>query len=339
MKFQPGDDIIVLHNSEEGKVIEIINKQMVLIEVRGVQFPAYLDQIDFPYFQRFSKAKIFEDKKPAKKYADQIPKEKNTIKQTEISGVSVSFIPKFAFDEFDDEVVEELKIYLVNKTAKAYKFLYTQQFSGNTNFELTNEVAAFKDFYLHDISFENINDSPAFYFEFSLLNKEKSKAEYFETSLKPKPKQVFQKIEKMKEKNEPFFSYVLFENYPDKTEEEKYDLPQLETKEFKIYNAREIRQNLEPARSIVDLHIEKLMSDWQRLSNFEILTIQLKEFEKWLTISIAHHQQSLIVIHGIGTGKLRDEIHDILKPKREVRYFINKYDPRFGYGATEIFFN
>ena len=75
------------------------------------------------------------------------------------------------------------------------------------------------------------------------------------------------------------------------------------------------------------------------MSNFEILTIQLNEFQKWLELSIIHRQTSLIIIHGVGTGKLRDEIHEILKVKREVKTFINQYDQRFGYGATEIFFH
>jgi dsDNA-specific endonuclease/ATPase MutS2 len=44
------------------------------------------------------------------------------------------------------------------------------------------------------------------------------------------------------------------------------------------------------------------------------------------------------VVHGVGTGRLRDEIHDILRLKKEVKSFVNMYDPRFGYGATEIFF-
>jgi len=66
--------------------------------------------------------------------------------------------------------------------------------------------------------------------------------------------------------------------------------------------------------------------------------MQLKEFEKWYELAVAHHLPNMIVIHGVGSGKLRDEIHEILKTKKEVRYFINQYDPRFGYGATEIFF-
>jgi dsDNA-specific endonuclease/ATPase MutS2 len=75
------------------------------------------------------------------------------------------------------------------------------------------------------------------------------------------------------------------------------------------------------------------------MTNFEILTMQLKEFEKWYELAVAHHLSAMIVIHGVGSGKLRDEIHEILKTKKEVRYFINQYDHRFGYGATEIFFN
>ncbi|HEX6191742.1 MAG TPA: Smr/MutS family protein, partial [Chitinophagaceae bacterium] len=60
--------------------------------------------------------------------------------------------------------------------------------------------------------------------------------------------------------------------------------------------------------------------------------------EKYLDLAMAHHLPSMIVIHGVGTGKLRDEVHEILKYRRGVKTFVNQYDPRFGYGATEVFF-
>jgi len=339
MKYQVGDEILVLHSNEEGKVIEIMNDKMVMIEVRGVKFPAYMDQIDFPYFARFTKKKVVEEKKPAKKFIDQVPKEKpvpNAIKTSD--GVWLSFVPKFTLDEFNDEVVDLLKIYMVNKTDKGFHFNYRQDFLGETNFELKNDVLAFHDFYLHDISFAALNDSPIFHFEFSLVTPAKNKAEFYETSLKLKPKQIFQRIEEMKAKNEPTVSYKLFDEYPNKAADEKPELTGAAKKAYNIYEANKIRQNLEPARSVIDLHMEKLSDNWKHMSNFEILNMQLKEFEKWYELALAHHQASLVVIHGVGSGKLRDEIHDILKQKKEVRYFINQYDPRFGYGATEIFF-
>ncbi|ULT41633.1 Smr/MutS family protein [Niabella defluvii] len=115
-------------------------------------------------------------------------------------------------------------------------------------------------------------------------------------------------------------------------------LDKLANKGFKIYNAKEARKHLEPARSVVDLHIEKLSDNYERMNNFEMLTLQLKTFEKFYDLAVAHMQPTLVVIHGVGTGKLRDEIHDALRLKKEVNYFVNQYDSRYGYGATEIFF-
>ena len=339
MKYEVGDEIIVLHSNEEGRVVEIMNDKMVMINVRGVKFPAYMDQIDFPYFYRFSQKTIVEEKKP-KVFLDNIPTEKpqpNKIKVED--GVWLVFIPKFALDDFNDEVVENLKIYLVNKTERQFTFDYKQYFLNENHFEIKNTIGGFQDFYLHDIDFERVNDSPSFSIDFTLNKPEKNKADHFETSLKLKPKQIFQKIEELKEKNLPTITYKLFDIYPDKVHEEKFELTGLAKKGFKIYEASQTRQHLEPAKSVVDLHIEMLTDDWMKLSNGEILDIQLREFEKWYDLSVAHRQPSLIVIHGIGTGKLKDEIHELLKVKRDVKSFINKYHPRYGYGATEIYFN
>ncbi len=333
MKYQVGDKILVLHSNEEGEVIDIINDEMVMIEVRGVKFPAYMDQIDFPYFKRFTEKKLFPPKKE-RKFVEDIKKEK-PIANKVIDGVWLSFIPKFVSDEFGDDVVSELKIYLVNRTDKAYNFSYSLHFFGNPDFELKGEINAFNDFYLHDVDFEEMNDSPAFNFEFSLLQTEKGKADYYETFVKIKPKQLFNRIEELKLKGEANFTYRLFETYPDKPVELDLDLP---AKGAKVYSLQDIRKHLQPARSVVDLHIEKLSDNWKKMSNAEILGIQLKEFEKWYELAIVHRQSQLIIIHGIGTGKLRDEIHDILRRKKEVKSFVNQYHPSFGYGATEIFF-
>ena len=116
------------------------------------------------------------------------------------------------------------------------------------------------------------------------------------------------------------------------------NMSSLAAKGFKIYDAARARQHLEPARTVVDLHIEKLADNWKQMSNYEILSLQLRTFEKYYDLAIAHRQPTLIVIHGVGEGVLRNEIHDILRLKREVKSFINQYHPSFGYGATEIYF-
>ena len=338
MKYQIGDKIIVLHSNEEGEVIDIINDKMVMIQVRGVKFPAYMDQIDFPYFKRFSEKKLF-PAEPRKKYVDDLPKEKKAatpLQKKVADGVWLSFLPKFQTDEFGDDIVTELKVHLINRSETQLNFIYSLQFFGKQEFEVRGEVMAFSDFYLHDVDFEDMNDSPAFVFEFSLLKPDKKKADYYESSVKIKPKQLFERIELLKEKGEATFTYKLFDEYPARPYDDVVEAPL--AKGTKIYNLKDIRQHLQPPRTVVDLHIEKLTDQWKHLTNGEILNLQLKEFEKWYDAAIANYQPQLIVIHGIGSGKLRDEIHEWLKGRREVKSFVNQFHPSFGYGATEIFF-
>jgi len=335
MKFQIGDRILLLHSNEEGEIIDIINDKMVTVDVNGVKFPAYIDQIDFPYFRNFTGKKLF-PKKKEKKYIDDVKKEKQQPKISD--GVWISFLPVTVNDEFGDEVVEELKIHLVNRTEISYRFIYKLNYFGETGFDLKNEIHAFQDFYLHDVPFENLNDSPTFEFEFTLLTPQKNKADHYEASLRLKPKQLFSKIEEIRLKGEATFSQRLFENYPDKKVEDKVELGSLAARGYKIYDAAKAKQHLESPRSTIDLHIEKLTDEWGHLGNHEILTLQLKMFEKYYELALAHMQPSLIVIHGVGTGRLREEIHEQLKHRKEVKSFVNQYHPAFGYGATEIFF-
>jgi len=340
MKYQVGDKILVLHSQEEGEVVDLINDKMVMVEVDNIRFPVYMDQIDFPYFKRFTEKRSFDkaENKKEKKYIDDIRKEKATAKYKVSEGAWLSFLPMFDKDIFDDDVVETFKLSLINQTNEPYHFSYNLIFAGKPGFELKNEIFSLTDFYLHDVAFEDMNDAPKFEFEFSLVNPDKKKADYFEASLKIKAKQLFKRIEEMKLKNEPTFSYKLFEKYPDKTIEDKPEAGSSYTKGSKIYDASNATRHLEPAHSVIDLHIEKLTDSWKHLSNFEILTIQLKYFEKYYELAVAHRQPNLIVIHGVGSGKLRDEIHEILKSKKEVKTFVNQYHPNFGYGATEIYF-
>jgi hypothetical protein len=340
MKYQVGDEILVLHSNEEGRIIEIMNDQMVMIEVRGVKFPAYMDQIDFPYFKRFTEKKLFPEKKaPQKIFVDQIPKEKIQKNDSkEDAGVWMHLIPKFNLDDFNDEVVDSLKIFLSNKTRIAYNFVYEQIAQGEVDFSISSTIAPFTDFYIHDIPFAVVNDSPQFNFDFSLVEQHKKKADHFESNVKIKPKQIFQKIETLKEDNKVTLEYELFKTYPDKIEDNHIAIDVLRNAGYKVYDASKIKEHIPKARSVVDLHIEKIMDRHSHLTNAEIIHFQLSEFEKWFELAQLNHLPSMVIIHGVGTGKLKNEIHDLLKVKKGVKRFINQYSDFYGYGATEVFF-
>jgi hypothetical protein len=343
MKYQIGDDIVVLHSMEEGKVVELINDKLIMIEVRGVRFPAYQDQIDFPYFHRFTKhLKADQPKpaaKPAKQYIDQVRPEKNVQKFKVANGFFLLLLPVYDKDIFEDDVVEKFKLYLVNQTDQEYHFHYKINYDQTVEFELKNKIRKLQDFYLHDVPFEDFNDNPHFSLVVELDPPAKTKAPFFEFHYRPKGKQLFANIAAMQQKQESFFTVLAFENYPDKTFDDVFDLSKLNKAGYKVFDAKEAKKHLPPARTLIDLHIEKIDHNWEQLSPQQIIDTQLAEFDKYLELAILNKLPSFIVIHGIGTGVLRKEIHDKLKLRKEVKTFVNQYDARFGYGATEIFFN
>jgi len=338
MKYQIGDRIILLHSGEEGNIIDFINKQMVMVDVNGVQFPVYLDQVDFPYFKNFSEKKPVKEVKKIIPKIDNLKKEKTSAKYQVGQGVWLSFLPVFDKDIFDDDIVEYFRVSLVNQTHDDLKFSYKLKYTGSLDFELSNDIFPLSDFYLHDVPLESFNDSPRFIFEFTLKTPDKKRGSHMEAEFKIKAKQIFQKIEEIRKNQQANFSYVLFENWPDKPDNDRMDTSMLSMAGYKIYDAAQIKSNLENAQSVVDLHIERLTDNWKKLSPYAMLDLQLKTFEKFYELSVLHHQPQLIIIHGVGTGRLRDEIHDLLRLKKEVKSFVNQYHHSYGYGATEIYF-
>tara|TARA_B100000900_G_C20550074_1_gene704360 strand:+ start:807 stop:1592 length:786 start_codon:yes stop_codon:yes gene_type:complete len=85
----------------------------------------------------------------------------------------------------------------------------------------------------------------------------------------------------------------------------------------------------------LDLHIENLIDSWQGLSNFEIVTLQLQHFRKRLYQALEDNEPSLVVIHGIGKGILKEEIYKYLLQFPNIT--VGPADAKlYGMGASEI---
>lgn len=338
MKYEIGDTVILLHSKEEGKVVDLISDNMLMVEVNGVAFPVYYDQVDFPYFQRFTdKRSKYIDPTPKRIRGEEIKKEKPQPKITrEEKGVFLSILPVFVTEGYDD-VVEQLKYHLVNETNNALRFRFQIFLNNQLHLDIKNEVQPFQHFYLADLLFEHLNDQPRFEFSFSLKEPNPAKAASFDKTWKVKAKQLFLQLNELRVNNQATISYLLFQQYPNKPANE----PIVSAKHLSMGispEAFKALEKLEQPKYEVDLHIEKLTDDWRGMSNLAILAVQLNEFQRYLDLAIAHHQHSMIAIHGVGTGKLRDELHEILKVTPEVKNYVNQYHPLYGYGATEIYF-
>jgi len=334
MKFEIGDKVLISLTGEEGEVVDILDKNTFLVKVGGVEIPVFTDQMEFPYFKRFTEKKESAQKK--KIYADQLkPEQMVTRFVGQGKGVWLIFLPVFNKSIFNEDVVDFFRVYLYNQTSIPYTFTYRQRMKTGNGFELKNEIRSGHDFYLHDLSMDEMNDHSRFECEFSLLEQDKTKAPYYERILRIKPKQLFEEIEAMLKEQRASFSFQVMEVYPDAVQ---HSFPEIEiSTALNSLNYRRVDVFSE-LQSEVDLHIEKLTDSKKGMSNYEILSLQLATFEKYYDLAVTHYQPSLIVIHGVGEGVLKNEIHQRLLNRNEIKKVDDGYHPRYGNGATIIYF-
>lgn len=105
-----------------------------------------------------------------------------------------------------------------------------------------------------------------------------------------------------------------------------------------FFNVKDEKPKVAKPAQELDLHIEKLRDDHHFLSQTEILNEQLSAFKKTLDAAIVHQMPSIVIIHGVGNGTLRDQIHKAISKHPQVRTFMDAKKEKFGYGATEVVF-
>ncbi|MEM8907482.1 MAG: Smr/MutS family protein, partial [Bacteroidota bacterium] len=90
--------------------------------------------------------------------------------------------------------------------------------------------------------------------------------------------------------------------------------------------------------SEIDLHIEKILDRPGKMSQSEMLRLQILAFDQYLEQAIRLGVDRVFIIHGVGKGKLKNKIASSLIQNPDVETFKNEYHPKYGYGATEVIF-
>ena len=80
----------------------------------------------------------------------------------------------------------------------------------------------------------------------------------------------------------------------------------------------------------IDLHVELLTSDYKNMDNSEIIQLQLTTCQKKLEYSLNSKITKVIIIHGIGKGVLKEQVHQLLQDYK-LRYYLSRDG-----GATEV---
>jgi len=330
MKFSIGDKILLKRTDEEGIVIAIISPAMMEVVVNGVQFPVYTDEVDHPYLKWFT-----QKKKQQPRVIAEIPVEKPKERVKRLAqGIYISFMPVYVLEAMED-IVSHFRIYLLNETADGIGFNYdVNDMTGRNLFHHRASLHAFGNVYLHTLSLEEMNGQPRFHWKVSDRMENLSTAET-QGMLKIKPSRLFEQITAVQQSGDPSFSYLLTDEILGLVKSKKPGLPEvkLSAKGQELPRIPE----WQPKR-VLDLHIEQLTEKPEACLPAEIMAIQLNELHYQIDMAIAHQQDYMIVIHGLGTGALRDAVHEVLDAKEGIASYHNEWTGSYGYGATEIYF-
>ncbi len=86
----------------------------------------------------------------------------------------------------------------------------------------------------------------------------------------------------------------------------------------------------------VDLHINQLVKNPKKLSNHDMLNLQLETAKRQLDFAIRKRIQKVVFIHGVGAGVLKEELYYLFKKYENVKYYDADYQ-KYGLGATEVY--
>lgn len=331
MKFSIGDKVVLKQTGEEGNITAYINKEMIEVEVNGTTFPVYIEEIDHPYLKWFTEKKVV-----AKKtfIPEQLPVEKQKLRPKRLAkGVYLSFLPVFKQDEMED-IVDVLKVHLLNELPVSVKFSYDVRINHRSLFRHEGTLHPFGHLYLHSVSWADMDEQPRFHW--SLADVANNDLQIEDGVLKIGTAKLFRHINELMLKNEPTFSYMLIEDFSVKKAEEPKEKFIPKPKEYYVNQSAGL--SVEAPKYVLDLHIEKIVDDITGMDNADMLHLQMRTLERYINLAIIHDQERMVVIHGLGKGVLRFSIHDYLSKSQYVDKYVNEYNPKYGFGATEIFF-
>lgn len=243
-------------------------------------------------------------------------------------GLYIAFYPVYHVEG----PVAKYDIFLINAFDGPIKFRIKGR-CGDREFPFKElELASQKVDVYDEIEFDELNNKPVFVYE-TIRGQT-----WHEQKLKIKAANFFKKKVDVPLLKGEAHLYLLMDTHPDhyRPDSLSIEIPLRQPGQKGDYvhvNDIEISASLPHE---IDLHIERLTTDYQGLSNADKLTMQLTTFESYLQQVLMSNLREIYVVHGVGTGKLKSEIRLMLTDYPGIKSFESGYHPRYGFGATKI---
>ncbi|KEO74926.1 Smr/MutS family protein [Anditalea andensis] len=314
-----GDRVRLLRGNEEGVITKISSAGRMEIEIEdGFRIPVLKNEV---VLISAAERQYFGDGKVVEK-----PTIENKTSPITKEGIFLSYVPLNDKDH---------SLYVINLSEKDQLYMVSEIFGTNSRTLASGVLSRHSYEKFDQKSIKDFEQWPSLLFQMIPINKRAEKTlPPFERKIKFKASAFFKSRGKAPLLEKEGYLFQIDQHSQD------LDIKQLNqtlNEGNKISNDPKSLFH-RPAKEI-DLHIEKLNTDHQFMSNTEMLKLQMETFEKNLNYAIASGMDEISFIHGIGNGVLKNEIHKYLSQLENIKYFQDTQKSRFGYGATLVRIN
>ena len=339
MNYKTGDKVRFLNEKREGTVSKIINKTTVSVLIEDdFEVPVLMSELIL--IEDNSVEKIIAKPVPQIIQQKELPKlNKQNIKQ---EGIYIAFSP----EKPDDIEHSDLNVWFINHTAYKTMFTFSILKNQKTKTIEAGEMEAYNSILIDTAEKMQIEKLSNFKVDVLFFDKKEHSYQY------PVSEIIKFKIVKLyKEKafeNNDFINekaYIInISLIDDLSEAEKNSLVSGDLSSYLLQKKTTAPANINskpnavnnPALEMeIDLHIHELTDRYSHLTNHEIVQIQLKHFQNALDKAINERYRKLIVIHGVGKLRLKQEVLNVLASYNNVKAHDASYS-KYGFGATEI---
>jgi len=340
MKFQPGDRVSFINEKQEGTVVSIRSGNIVVVEIEdGFEIPVHESELVKTGIV------LSENKTPQVETENKIISTGIDVMQI---GAQHSVVIAAVPDATGAILTGPLTYYLINRTN--FTLLFTIYIRRNKEWRGLNKGLLDPGTYftLSQYKREDLIDVNSFLFQ-GLIYKEEELLQV--STIREEFGVLLPSLNNAKKELSGTVSFasmrILY------SEQSEGDVPMEELlRKYETKKSSEPSVKNKPATSAfkspgkygilenereIDLHIEELISDVSGLSNADMIQIQLRRFVKEMDYAITHHFKKLVLIHGVGNGKLKQEIRKELRNYSGVA-FKDADSRKYGQGATEVTF-
>lgn len=331
-QFNPVDKLTLIHTNETATVRRIANG-MIYVDLEGDEIPVYEE--DVKLLQAGSRKPQFEQRPsspqqpryPFNKPKQQVPVEKIVSLENGLSLVMEPYT--------NPEQKPALTLFIHNGFGFAVHFNILLDFADGSSLTHEGLLAPKTKKQLFSFDEDKLNEKPNIY-----LSSWKEKDNINETEIRLRATSHFKKKRKFSGFDNEVFVYEIFMEWPGRrTEMERHHISKEELRALMQSNKVANYDNADLQNGGVeeiDLHAAALGIIEKDFSPGEILEKQLTAFRRVLERSIQKKRERLIVIHGYGKGKLKNEVCNILDDYYSFLPYRNEYHHRYGHGATFI---